>query len=77
MTLQQQAANVIEQLPDEKILQVIQFARFLSTGSDFKTSTEQRIADEDGYIRKPGILKRNMIMSEDFDEIPECFKEYM
>ena len=32
---------------------------------------------KDGYIRKPGILKRKMVMADDFDETPECFKGYM
>lgn len=32
---------------------------------------------EDNVIRKAGILKRKMVMSEDFDETPECFEEYM
>ncbi|MCM1246705.1 MAG: DUF2281 domain-containing protein [Roseburia sp.] len=38
---------------------------------------EQVIQYAEGYIRKPGILKRKMIMAEDFDETPDCFKEYM
>ena len=77
MTLQQYALNVIERLPEEKILQVIQFAEFLSVNPKPKISVEDKEVSEDGYIRKPGILKRKMVMADDFDEMPDCFKEYM
>lgn len=78
MTLQQRALNVIEHLPDEKLSQVIQFAEFLSSNSTSVMPTERKAVDEDNdkYIRKPGILKRKMVMSDDFDETPECFEEY-
>jgi hypothetical protein len=78
MTLQQKAINVIERLPEDKIIQVIKFAEFLYL--DVKPQTQSDISkdmnDED-YIRKPGILRRKMVMSEDFDDTPDCFKEYM
>lgn len=79
MTLQQRALNVIEHLPDEKLSQVIQFAEFLSSNPTSVMPTERKAVDEDNdkYIRKPGILKRKMIMSDDFDETPECFEEYL
>ena len=54
------------------------FAEFLSF--DKKPQREEAYSKEiskDGYIRKPGILKRKMVMADDFDETPECFKEYM
>lgn len=73
MTLQQRALNVIEHLPEEKLSQVIQFAEFLSTNPTTVMSIERKAvnADQDGYIRKAGILKRKMVMSDDFDETPE------
>lgn len=77
MTLQQRALYMIEHLPDEKLLQVIQFAEFLSCYSNPVISTKDKTIKEKNHIRKPGILKRKMIMSDDFDETPECFKEYM
>lgn len=77
MTLQQYALNVIERLPEEKILQVIQFAEFLSVNPKPKISVENKEVSEDGYRRKPGVLKRKMVMADDFDETPDCFKEYM
>lgn len=74
MTLQQRAINIMEHLPDEKLAQVIQFAEFLSANTN--ASTEQNKGEE-GYIRKPGILKQKLEMADDFDAPLECFKEYM
>lgn len=78
MTLQQKAIHVIERLPEDKVRQVIQFAEFLSFDMGTQTqSVHGNVVNEDGYIRKPGILKRKMVMADDFDETPDCFKEYM
>lgn len=78
MTIQQRAIDAIGRLPEDKIIQVIQFAEFLSIEPDTNIQkTHCEVANEDGYIRKPGILKRKMVMADDFDETPECFKEYM
>ena len=76
MTLLQRATAVIGGLPEEKIEQVIQYAEFLSFESKSRKTLYQDV-NEGEYIRKPGILKRKMIMAEDFDETPDCFKEYM
>ena len=75
MTLQQQALHVIEGLPDDQSSQVIQFAEYLAAKS--KTTAKSGAESENGYLRQPGILKGKIVMSEDFDETPECFKEYM
>lgn len=77
MTLGQKAVDMIEKLPDEKAIQVIQYAEFLA----FHTKSESQIrgedANEDGYIRKPGVLKKKMVMADDFNDTPECFRGYM
>ena len=78
MTLQQKAINAIERLPEDKINQVIQFAEFLYFDTKSQSKSElKNAANEEGYIRKPGILRRKMVMADDFDETPECFKEYL
>lgn len=77
MTLQQRAIEVIGRLPEDKINMVIQFAEFLALDNKPQKNKVYYQEEKDGYIRKPGILKRKMIMSDDFDETPECFKEYM
>lgn len=77
MTLQQKAIDVIGRLPEDKISQVIQFAEFLSFEINVQPQTKpHRTVNKNGYIRKPGVLKRKMVMADDFDETPECFKEY-
>ena len=77
MTLQQRAMNVMESLPEDKLVQVIQFAEFLASRSQVDIFMDHKAVQEERYIRKPGILKRKMVMAEDFDETPDCFKEYM
>lgn len=77
MTLQQQAINVMERLPEDKLSQVIQFAEFLASRSNGDIDTGRNNGQKDQPLRKPGILKRKMVMAEDFDETPDCFKEYM
>ena len=54
---------------------MIQFAEYLAAKS--KTTAKSGAESENGYLRQPGILKGKIVMSEDFDETPECFKEYM
>ena len=71
MTLQQQAINVMERLPDDKLSQVIQFAEFLASRSKGGMAAGQNNGQEEQYLRKPGILKRKMVMAEDFDETPD------
>lgn len=75
MTLQQQALNVIESLPDDKLSQVIQFAEYLAEKSKIVVPAQNEFVNEVGYVRKSGVLKKKMVMSEDFNETPECFKE--
>ncbi|MDE7416434.1 MAG: DUF2281 domain-containing protein [Lachnospiraceae bacterium] len=77
MRLQQQALDVIESLSDDKLSQVIQFAEYLAEKSKIVIPVQNNTVNEDGYVRKPGILKKKMVMSDDFDETPDCFKEYM
>ena len=36
-----------------------------------ETKTEKKV------LREPGALKGQIWMADDFDETPECFKEYM
>ncbi len=77
MTIQQETLNVINTLSDEQVSQVLLFAQFLQTGVVLSKKSKYTFAGQDGYIRKPGVLKRKMVMADDFDETPECFKEYV
>ena len=73
MTLEQQAINIITSLPTDKLTQVINFAKFLLT----EDNDSMTIDKEEKFIRQPGLLKGQIKMSADFNETPECFKEYM
>ena len=74
MTLQQQAFQEIQALPDEKLPSLIQFARFLQWG--FKTDNASS-AKKQKPVRKLGRLKGEIWMADDFNETPLEFKEYM
>ena len=72
MTLQQLTMEAMNFLPENKKLQVLNFARSLNT--------TQNISGQISVSkprRKSGILKGQVKMADDFDETPECFKEYM
>lgn len=54
-------------LNDSNIIEVIDFIRFLKTKQDHQT-----------HNRQSNTLKRKLkYMADDFNETPECFKEYM
>ena len=73
MTLQQQAVQAVQVLPESKLPSLIQFARFL------KDDTSEAIIEESGVapVRKFGRLKGKIHMAEDFNETPAEFKEYV
>ena len=77
MTLEQQAINIITSLPADKLSQVITFAKFLLTQPETDITSEQARAKNENFIRQPGILEGQIKIAADFDETPECFKEYI
>ena len=78
MTLQQQAIDTIENLPEEKLPQLIQFAHSLLSND---TSHEIVIDGSETIKQKRqkmyGTLKNKIKIANDFNETPDCFKEYM
>ncbi len=76
MTLEQQAIHIITALPTDKLSQVVSFAKFLLTQSEADMMPNQT-KKEKKFFRQSGILKGQMSVADDFDETPECFKEYM
>lgn len=72
MTLQQLTMEAMAFLPESKKLQVLNFAKSLNTAQ----SESERSSASKSH-RKSGILKGQVEMADDFDETPECFKEYM
>ena len=78
MTLQQEALYAVQLLPEEKLPALIAFARFL-TQSDACLDTITPAADALKRKRRSaaGILHGQVRMSEDFNETPDVFKEYL
>lgn len=74
MTLQQQAIKEVQVLPDEKLPSLIKFARSLRLDSADETSSSRL---ERKPLRKIGRLKGEIKMSDDFNETPIEFKEYL
>lgn len=73
MTLQQQAIQAVQVLPEEKLPSLIQFAQFLQ-GSRIEVLPSQKT---DAKKRQPGRLKGKIWMAEDFNDTPAEFKEYL
>ena len=64
-------------LPEDMIEQVIEFMRFLKYTSK-KEQTKHSISGGTIFRRSVNPLADEFIsIAEDFDETPECFKEYM
>lgn len=68
----------LEDLPESNIADVIEYIQFLK----FKLLKDENnigsaIAERKHPERKLGILEGKFVMADDFDETPDCFKEYM
>ncbi|MBQ6609000.1 MAG: DUF2281 domain-containing protein [Oscillospiraceae bacterium] len=69
--------NEAKNLTDDQIMQVIAFARFLRHESIDHLKKAEDPGENQGWIRKPGILAGKLWMADDFDETPEGFEEYI
>lgn len=76
MTLQQQVVKEAGLLSDEDLAQVIQFIGFLHFSKLRKPLTDIQQTNGKKY-RTRGGLSGKVILADDFNETPECFKEYM
>ena len=61
-----------EGLSEEQMSKVVEYIKFLKY-----TLKQEKSDSQDGEKRSPGGLTGKFYMSEDFDETPDCFKEYM
>lgn len=77
MTLEQQAIHIITALPADKLSQLVTYAQFLLAQPEVAAISDQKNTNEEKNVRQPGILKGQIRMDSDFDETPECFKEYV
>ncbi len=69
---QQKVINAIELLSDDQLNQLIQFVDFLIFSENNMENKTQNVKVK----RKPGVFTGPVIMSPDFFETPDCFKEY-
>lgn len=66
-----------KELPEDMIEQVIEFMRFLKYASK-KEQTKHSTSDDIAFHRSVNPLADEFVsIAEDFDETPECFKEYI
>ena len=72
--LKQELNQRIDRLPDDSVKLLIQFIDSISSVNAGKSETGQ--SENPRTYRKPGALKGNLVLADDFDETPECFKEY-
>ena len=64
-------------LPEDMMVQIINFMRFLKYASK-KEQTEHSISNDVTFRRSVNPLADEFIsIAEDFDKTPECFKEYL
>ena len=69
--------NKLRLIPESDFDFVGQFLDFiLSRNSKSKEKPKAEEVEKKLY-RQPGILKGEIWMADDFDETPDCFKEYM
>lgn len=63
-----------EGLPEEGLQKVIEYIQFLKYNMK---SSERSSVGTKAIKRTPGGLTGTFVMAEDFDDTPDCFKEYM
>nr|QGT51421.1 hypothetical protein Unknown280_1130 [uncultured Spirochaetaceae bacterium] len=63
----------LDALPQEYLAELENFLDYLQFKSSQGKNEEKRFPDR----RPTGILKGKIWMAEDFDETPECFKDYV
>ena len=70
--------KAVDIVPLKKLPILLQFAKFLSSTSD--TSEVQSPSPADILAKRKkigGILKGKITIADDFNETPDCFKEYV
>ena len=77
-TLQEEALHAIIVLPEDKLPILIQFANFLNSetyDSGYSVKHTKKMAEERKKLF--GKYKGSIQLSDDFNETPDCFSEYM
>lgn len=78
MTLREQVIKKVNIMPDEQVRQLLQFADFLFYVNPQMPEDQNVAMPHKKHCRKlKGIMPGKMVMAKDFDETPDCFKEYI
>ena len=72
MTLQQQAVQMIQILPEDKLPDLIRYAKVLNESSSMKVTVTRK-----KNVRRFGRLKGKIWMADDFNDTPDEFREYL
>ena len=64
-------------LPEDALMEVVRFIRFIKTEIQPKPSTISNTAENRKILRTAGKYRGKIKMSEDFDEPLDEFEEYM
>ena len=72
MTLQQQAVQMIQILPEDKLPDLIRYAKVLNESSSMKVTVTRK-----KNVRRFGRLKGKIWMADDFNDTPDEFSEYL
>jgi hypothetical protein len=77
--MKEKAVNIISRMPEDKVYYVLQLLEGIEGLTDKKTETDSiNISVGESSGRKLGPLAGGLVfMADDFDETPDCFKEYM
>ena len=71
----------LKDLPEASLDEVIEYIKFLKykllNADNSLSNLSSAAAEKKHPKRKLGVLQGTFIMSDDFDETPDCFKEYM
>ncbi len=77
MSLRQEAMTAVRLLPEDKLPQLIQFVRFLNLSAKEDSDSVSVLELQNVVRRIPGEFPGKVIMSDDFDDTPDCFKDYL
>lgn len=68
----------LKDLPEANIADVIDYIKFLKSKLlNTENNLSPATANRKHAQRKLGVLQGDFFMADDFDETPDCFKEYM
>ena len=74
MTLEQEAIQAVKAVPKERLTTLIDFAVFLASSSSYN---RRDLLEKKERISIIGRAKDGVSLASDFNDTPDCFKEYI